>query len=94
MDSQSTAPARVLLRRPLMQAIIGADDAAKRAGLRSQRGPDSKDVLLKCNGAVSKVGNSEQPPGRPLKPGGGGDDDDDDDGEEMAPLAKRLAARR
>ena len=80
MDSQSTAPARVLLRRPLMQAIIGADDAAKRAGLRSQRGPDSKDVLLKCNGAVSKVGNSEQPPGRPLKPGGGGGDDDDDDG--------------
>ena len=61
-----------------MQAIIGADDAAKRAGLRSQRGPDSKDVLLKCNGAVSKVGNSEQPPGCPLKPDGGGDDDDDD----------------
>ena len=65
-----------------MQAIIGADDAAppaaKRAGLRSQRGPDSKDVLLKCNGAVSKVGNSEQPLGRPLKPDGGDDDDDDD----------------
>ena len=54
----------MLLRRALMQAIIGADDAAppaaKRAGLRSQRGPDSKDVLLKC-GALSKVGNSEQP---------------------------------
>ena len=66
-----------------MQAIASANDAAspayKRAGLRSQRGPDSKGVLIKCNGAVSKVGNSEEEPlGRPLQPGD--DDDDDDDG--------------
>ena len=62
-----------------MQAIIGADDAAppvaKRAGLRSQRGPDSKGVLIKCNGVVSKVSNSEE---EPLQPGD--DDDEDDDG--------------
>ena len=77
-----------------MQATIGdaAPPASKRAGLRSQRGPDSKDVLLKCNGFVSKVGNSEQPRGRPLKPDGD-DDDDDDDGHRQLLLHAECHAR-
>ena len=71
-----------------MQAIASANDAAspayKRAGLRSQRGPDSKGILIKCNGVVSKVSNSEEEPlGRPLQPG---DDDDDDDDDGYWPL--------
>jgi hypothetical protein len=70
-----------------MQAITGADEAAppasRRANLRSQRGPDSKDIVLKCNGVVSKMGNSEEEPlGRPLQP----DDDDDDDDDGYWPL--------
>jgi hypothetical protein len=77
----------LLLRRHFMQAITGADEAAppasRRANLRSQRGPDSKDIVLKCNGVVSKMGNSEEEPlGRPLQP----DDDDDDDDDGYWPL--------
>ena len=88
-------PRRLLvLRRHLMQATIGdaAPPASKRAGLRSQRGPDSKHVLLKCNGFVSKVGYSEQPRGRPLKPDGD-DDDDDDDGYRQLLLHAECHAR-
>eukprot|EP00964_Phaeocystis_antarctica_P038411 scaffold21977_cov53-Phaeocystis_antarctica.AAC.1 len=78
-----------------MQAIASADDAAspasKRAGLRSQRGPDSKGVLIKCNGVVSKVSNSEEEPlGRPLQPG---DDDDEDDDDGYWPLLLHAKCR-
>ena len=78
----------LLLRRHFMQAITGADEAAppasRRANLRSQRGPDSKDIVLKCNDVVSKMGNSEEEPlGRPLQPD---DDDDDDDDDGYWPL--------
>ena len=78
-----------------MQAIASANDAAspasKRAGLRSQRGPDSKGILIKCNGVVSKVGNSEEEPlGRPLQPG---DDDDDDDDDGYWPLLLHAKCR-